>query len=187
MTIRLNLGHLRAALPFAAVAALAGCVPPPASPPTPSPTPAPAPQPTVAPPQIPTPTYDNWMDAPQTPGDWHYEVTPTGGVARFGPSQSEARFSMVCDRTRGTVSLVRAGSAPVAVAMRIRAEAGDRTLDAVPSGGQPPSLVATLPANDPFLDWMAFSKGRFAVEVHGLDTLYVPAWPEVSRVIEDCR
>lgn len=189
MTIRLNLGHLRAALPFAAVAALAGCVPPPASPPpTPAPTPTPAPAPPpAAPPQVETPTYDSWVDVPATPGDWYYQVTPTGGAARFGQPQSEARFSMVCDRTRRTVSLVRPGSSPVAVQMRIRTEMGDRLLDAVPGGEQMPTLVATLPANDPFLDAIAFSKGRFAVEIQGLDPLYLPAWPEVTRVIEDCR
>jgi hypothetical protein len=34
---------------------------------------------------------------------------------------------------------------------------------------------------------MAFSRGRFAIETAGLPTLYVPSWPEVSRVVEDCR
>jgi hypothetical protein len=71
--------------------------------------------------------------------------------------------------------------------MRIRTEMGDRLLDAVPSGGQMPTLVASLSANDPFLEAIAFSKGRFAVEVQGLDPLYLPAWPEVTRVIEECR
>jgi hypothetical protein len=75
----------------------------------------------------------------------------------------------------------------VAVQMRVRAESGDRLLDAVPGGGQLPTLVARLSAHDPFLDAIAFSKGRFAVEVQGLDPLYLPAWPEVTRVIEDCR
>jgi hypothetical protein len=44
-----------------------------------------------------------------------------------------------------------------------------------------------VPAQDPLLDAMAFSKGRFAVESAGLATLYVPPYPEVTRVIEDCR
>ena len=33
----------------------------------------------------------------------------------------------------------------------------------------------------------AFSKGRFAIETPGLATLYVPSYPEITRVIEDCR
>lgn len=186
MTIGSNLGRLRSALPYAAVAALAGCVPPPASPP-PTPTPTPAPQPTAAAPTATAPTYESWIDVPQTPGDWFYQPTAAGGTARFGAPQSEARFSMTCDRSRRTVSLIRAGNSPVAVQMRIRAETGDRLLDAVPTGGPVPGLAATLAANDPFLDAIAFSQGRFAVEVQGLEPLYLPAWPEVSRVIEDCR
>jgi hypothetical protein len=34
---------------------------------------------------------------------------------------------------------------------------------------------------------MALSKGRFAVQTLGLPALYIPAWPEITRVIEDCR
>jgi len=44
-----------------------------------------------------------------------------------------------------------------------------------------------LSARDPLLDAIAFSRGRFALEAAGLETLYLPAWPELSRVIEDCR
>ena len=42
-------------------------------------------------------------------------------------------------------------------------------------------------ANMALLDAMAFSRGRFAIDVNGLPSLYLPAWPEVGRVIEDCR
>lgn len=49
-------------------------------------------------------------------------------------------------------------------------------------------IVATrVDADDPILDAMAITKGRFAIETPGLPTLYIPAWVEVSRVIEDCR
>jgi hypothetical protein len=34
---------------------------------------------------------------------------------------------------------------------------------------------------------MAFSRGRFLVTVEGGASLVVPAWPELARVIEDCR
>jgi hypothetical protein len=48
-------------------------------------------------------------------------------------------------------------------------------------------VSVALQSRDPLLDAMAFSRGRFAVEVTGWPTLYVPSWTEVSRVIEDCR
>ena len=48
-------------------------------------------------------------------------------------------------------------------------------------------IFARVPARDPLLDAMAFSKARFAVEVPGSPALYVPSYPEVTKVIEDCR
>jgi hypothetical protein len=57
-------------------------------------------------------------------------------------------------------------------------------LEAQPAAG---GVRAELAASDPLLDAMAFTKGRFAVETAGQETLYVPAYPEISRVIEDCR
>lgn len=63
----------------------------------------------------------------------------------------------------------------------------ERGVAAVSIGGPLPTIVARIPARDPLLDAMAFSRGRFAVEVSALPTLYVPAYPEVTRAIEDCR
>ena len=51
----------------------------------------------------------------------------------------------------------------------------------------PGMVTAELPARDPALDAIAFSRGRFALETAGLATLYLPSWPEISRVVEDCR
>jgi hypothetical protein len=48
-------------------------------------------------------------------------------------------------------------------------------------------VTAWIAPRDPLLDAMAFSRGRFRVEVAKLPPLYLPSWPEVSRVIEDCR
>jgi hypothetical protein len=68
--------------------------------------------------------------------------------------------------------------------MRILAETTARSIPATQRQG---ATAAQLAARDPLLDAMAFSKGRFAVDVPGLPPLYLPAWPEVTRVIEDCR
>jgi hypothetical protein len=98
---------------------------------------------------------------------------------------------MRCDRAAGVVEIARAGSAAAALPMVIRTETLDRSVDAVPAplsvSGAQPAIVARVPARDPLLDAMAFSRGRFAIEIGGLPTLYVPSWPEVTRVIEDCR
>jgi len=70
--------------------------------------------------------------------------------------------------------------------MTIRTEFASRALAGTAGAGDP-ELRTTLTPRDPLLDAMAFSKGRFAVEAPGAAPLYVPSWPEVTRVIEDCR
>ena len=47
--------------------------------------------------------------------------------------------------------------------------------------------IVPIAAADKLLDAIAFSRGRFALEAAGQETLYLPSWPEISRVIEDCR
>jgi len=167
-----------AAIAALACTALAACVPPPA--PTPAPAPAPAPRP--APPPVPTPSpvpsVTSWMDAPLTPGDWTY----AGGLARFAD-----HLVMRCNRTAGAVEIGRAGTSAAPAQMIVRAELMERGIAAQPAESDPSWIFARVPARDPLLDAMAFSKGRFAVEVAGLPALYVPSYPEVTRVIEDCR
>jgi len=101
-------------------------------------------------------------------------------VARFGGGTLALR----CDQPGTTVTMLRSGSFSGRIPVTILTQHTTRTLTGI---GEPGALAITLPARDPLLDAMAFSRGRFAVEVSGLPTLYVPSWPEVSRVIEDCR
>ncbi|MEO6388078.1 MAG: hypothetical protein ABIT16_05395 [Croceibacterium sp.] len=160
--------------------ALAACVPAPQPTPTPAPAPTPAPTPVV---QAPPAVFANWMDAPATPGDWTYAA----GTARFGQPGAAPLLTLRCDRARGAVEIARAGSAVAALPLIVRTETVERSLDASPARSDPPTIVTSLAARDPLLDAMAFSRGRFAIEIGGLSTLYVPSWPEVTRVIEDCR
>ena len=160
------------------------CCTPPAPVPAPPP---PAPPVRTAPPPPPTPEYENWLDAPQTGGDWSYTDGAGLSYALFGPAGEAARLGLECRKADRVVRVVRAGNAASDVAMRIRTETAERMLTGVPSPDGRPMIIATLQANDRLLDAMAFSRGRFAVETSGLDTLYVPAWAEVTRVIEDCR
>ncbi len=164
------------------------CVPAPDS--TPAPTPAPVqkePSPPTAPPPASIPKYSNWMDAPRTAGDWSYRSNGSGSVALYGQSQTEPKFSLRCDRSRNEVVLSRAGTAGPNASLRILTETTERSLAAQQVSGQLPQVRTSLQARDPLLDAMALTKGRFAVETSGLPTLYVPAWGEVTRVIEDCR
>lgn len=104
----------------------------------------------------------------------------------FGPGDATL-FAMTCNRTAGTISLIRTGTSPVGLPMTVATSTETRPLSAEPAPQGQPQLVTSLAARDPLLDAMAFSRGRFSVEVNGLPTLYLPAWAEVGRVIEDCR
>ncbi len=178
---RLAMGRAALACGMAGLALLAGCVPPPA---VPAPTPAPAPPPAAPLPAAPTPAApapQNWIDAPQTPGDWSYTPSPAGGTALFGLPGAPV-LTLRCDRNGGAVEIMRPGAA--ANGMRILTEFGVQAVQTSPAQG---GAVARINAQDRLLDSMAFSKGRFGVETGGQPTLYIPAWPEVTRVIEDCR
>jgi len=170
--------------------ATGACVPPAPQPTAPPPAPppaAPAPAPVAPPPAVtetPAPTDQNWMDASQTPGDWRYRSAGATTRASFSEAAGTPLFEMVCERG-GQVLLLRQGTGGAGGgAMRILTETAERSLPATAREG---AMAAQLGARDPLLDAMALSKGRFGVEVAGLPTLYLPAWPEVTRVVEDCR
>lgn len=127
------------------------------------------------------------MDAPQSPGDWAYTRLGDGSLARFGAANAEPRFAMRCAAPTGQVELIRyLPDRTASATMVIRTETQTRSLAAA-RNADGSALVLKLPANDRLLDAMALSKGRFAIEVPGMPTLYLPSWAEVTRVIEDCR
>lgn len=159
--------------------AIAACVPAPRTAPS-----APARAvtlPTPAP--VPPPASRTWMDAPQTTGDWRYLPGAGGGIAMFGAAGATPLFAMRCERAARVVILARTGVA-AARQMTVHSETQNRTLAAAPVGQ---SIEARLAAGDRLLDAMALSKGRFAIEVPGAASLFLPSWAEVTRVIEDCR
>ena len=146
--------------------------------PAPTPTPAPAPPPRPAP----EPDVD-WRDAPITPGEWEWGMVNGQSVARFAGGQLMLR----CDPSSRQVTLLRGGAASGGVPMTIVTSATTRSVNTAPQQGSPPSIGVSFAGNDPILDALAFSRGRFAVRTSGMPTLYVPSWPEISRVVGDCR
>jgi hypothetical protein len=172
-----------------AVAALllAGCAartPPPA--PAPVATPEPAPAPSPAPPPPPRPTGD-WRDAPITPGTWRWSMVDGRSTARFAQPGLTPLVELTCLRDRGTVRLAHAGEATMPVPLVLVTTSGTFPLLSDPAAGTATQVGVLIPARERSLDALAFSRGRFAVEVTGLSPSYLPAWPEVARVIEDCR
>lgn len=170
-------------LVIGASAALSACT-------TPAPRPAPpsarvpAASHPVAPPLAETP---NWRDAALTEGAWTYAREGTATIAAFTTPEGLRLFSLACHRERGSMVMSRAGNAATPVPASIITSYGTRpfSVSPLPQGDQ--KLVLSLRPQDPVLDEMAFSRGRFVFDVNGLPTLYLPAHAEIGRVIEDCR
>jgi hypothetical protein len=158
--------------------------------PAPPPQAAPAPV-TAAPKPAPRPVSlsDNWQDAPRSAGDWVYRRDSRGSVALFGPSGADASFIIRCDSGARRIYLSRAGAFPGddSGMMTIRASTGLKSFAIKNNGDTPAYVAAVLPVNESQLDAMAFSRGRFLVSVKGSADLVIPSWPEIARVIEDCR
>jgi hypothetical protein len=175
----------RIGLVFGCAATLAACASRPAPAPAPTPPPlAPTPirTPPPPPPPPPAPAPAAWQDAPLAPGEWSFDNGGGVSVASYGPPGLPS-FVVRCEPGR-QISLTRTGPS-AAPSLAVRTSTAARTLPGRPAatGG----TVALLPASDPLLDAIVFSRGRFAVEAPGQGMLIVPTWPEAARVVEDCR
>ena len=159
---------------LAGFAALGGCVsrPAPPAPPPPAPAPPPAPEP-------PPPAPASWEGGTLTNGDWTYVQEPSPR-ATFGDGAPVLAFQCAAGRR---IELVRQG-ASAGTALVVRTTFGDRALPA--SAGER-AVSASLAPDDPLLDQIAFSRGRFLVHLDGAAEIVVPTWPEPARVIEECR
>ena len=133
---------------------------------------------TATPPAAPDFTY-----AIPLPGTWTYAAT--GGQATFLNASAMPQLTIRCDRTTRRVSL----SKPASVAVPFLNLWTGTMTRGLPASFDPATARQTiqLPAYDPLLDALAFSRGRFAVYVAGSPPLVLPASPEAARVIEDCR
>ena len=152
----------------------------------PTPAPSPAFRPPPPPPQVVAPPAD-WRDAAFSPGDWSHSAGTTGSVASYGLLGTDPLLTLRCDRAASRVVLSRAGSASGQVPLSVITTNGTRAFTATAQDGPSPQLAVSFIPGDPHLDAIAFSRGRWAVDVPGLPTLTLPAWPEMARVIEDCR
>jgi len=176
---------MRALILVLASFTLVQCSSPKAPPPAPpSPPPAPAARP------APLPAASNWEDLPASPGDWSYRRDERGSVALFGVSGADADFLVRCAMETRRIYVSRKGVLPAGgtpVALTLRATSAMQSYPFASSNATPAYLSAELSPADRQLDALAYSRGRFLVSVKGTADLAVPAWPELSRVVEDCR
>ena len=107
----------------------------------------------------------------------------------FGVVGADADFLIRCVTATKRIYLSRSGAFPEGVTgqMTIRASTGLKSYGVTNNGDTPPYVSAFLTPDDAHLDAIAFSRGRFLVAVKGAKDLIIPAWPEITHVIEDCR
>jgi hypothetical protein len=167
------------------VMALVACSAPTTPVPAPQPMPPPS-APLAAPPVVaPVQQAADWIDWPIEAGTWVYRTDARGSVALFGPAGGDAVLTLRCDKGRGRVYLSVAGTS--AGSLTVRTSSTLKTLAAIPSSVTPPYVAAEIMPADQLLDAMAFSRGRFAIEIGGARAMAVPNWGEVARIVEDCR
>ncbi len=155
------------ALPLTLLVASCSAIPTPEAPPPQSVAPAPAP----APAPMPAPS-GSWEERALNNGAWRFDAGSR--TAAFVPTGSASPLlSLTC--SGGSIRMTSGLAGDVS----LRTSAG---IDQIrfEGGG------ASLPARDPRLDRIAFSRGRFALESPG-GGLTLPVQSEIGRVIEDCR
>jgi hypothetical protein len=118
-------------------------------------------------------------------GLWSYRAIAGGSEADFIDATAVVRLKVRCNRSTRVVSVIRTGVPAAAPALSIWTTSMSRTVPARFLASK--ELIADLQATDPLLDAIAFSRGRFATAASGAPMVAVPAWPETTRVIEDCR
>lgn len=153
-------------------------------------TPPPAPRPVAVAPAAPAPAPRppaNWIDLPATPGDWTWGIVGGRSTASFGQPGKAPLVTLACDKGDGEVWISRLGTGSGHVPAALSTTSGTRPLVSDPELSSPGRVTIAIRASDPILDAIAFSRGRFAFDLAGNAPLYLPSWPEVSRVIEDCR
>ncbi|MEO9599567.1 hypothetical protein [Parasphingorhabdus sp.] len=163
-----------------------------AAPLNPAPLPEPTPVPVQAKPVTPLPPapvqpQGDWSDWPITVGAWVYREDARGSLALFGQPDEDAVFIIRCNQSGRQLFLSRAGSVRNGAAMLLRASAGLQSYTARNSGGTPHYAAVSISIDDIMLDRIAYSRGRFAIETDGLQSIAIPIAPEFSRVVEDCR
>ena len=127
----------------------------------------------------------NFQYATPLPGDWTYAPAAGDSEAAYLDALSHAQLFVHCTRAARQVTIAKpaTGAAPFLLVWTT-SQSRNLTASYNPATHR---VSAAIPAFDPLLDAMAFSRGRISITVSGQPALIVPAWEELARVIEDCR
>jgi len=118
-------------------------------------------------------------------GSWSYRAISGGSEAFFADAAGAKRLVLRCTRAQRIVSIVRSEVPAAASTLSVWTTSTARSVPSRYLATR--ELAADLAAADPLLDAIAFSRGRFATGAAGAPMVAVPAGPEPTRVIEECR
>lgn len=161
-----------------AMLALSGCsAVPPAAPP-----PVPVVRPALRPAPAPVATPTDWRDLPLTAGAWQWSAA--GGVSRasYGVAGAAPQITMTCQNSRVRLGMPGLSTMGGVIVITTTTQVRQASAEADTAGA-----ALTLNSSDRLLDAIAFTRGRWQVEVAGHAPLVLPADASASRVIEDCR
>ncbi|MPT48465.1 MAG: hypothetical protein E2598_08625 [Sphingobium sp.] len=176
--------QLQAAATFGGLLLLAGCVGAPKDAPTPPPAARPVPPP-------PSPALPkDWRAWPVAKGDWSYQKGKDGSIAAFGEPGKPMLVVFRCESATRRIHMLRTTPHPAQPGSQMVIHTSYGSVQwpiAVETNVTDGYVGAVRASNDAVLDQIAFSRGRFAIEVPGTTPISVPNWAEITRVIEDCR
>ncbi|MFL6720400.1 MAG: hypothetical protein ACJ8FT_01165 [Sphingomonas sp.] len=118
-------------------------------------------------------------------GNWSYAASSGGREASYADASGHPQLFVHCARATRRVTIAKPASA-AAPMLGVWTSSETRSV-AASFNSATGRLIIDLSANDALLDAIATSRGRIGFSVGAQPALVVPAWPEVARVIEDCR
>ena len=129
-----------------------------------------------------------WIDWVISPGSWVYRRDARGSIALFGTLGADALVTLRCDQARRRIYLTRADEAGTGSGtITIRSSSAMKRFSASATGATPPYIAAEIMPGDSILDAMAYTRGRIALEVSGQQSIAIPVWSELPRIVDDCR
>ena len=118
-------------------------------------------------------------------GSWTYSLTASGSEATFVNASSLPQLTIRCTLATRRIAIAKpASNATPFLGVWTSSQSRNLLASFNPATMR---LTAEVGANDPLLDAIAYSRGRFGISAAPQPALVVPAWAEPARVIDDCR
>jgi hypothetical protein len=132
-----------------------------------------------------TPLQSNLEYVDPIVGNWTYGNTSDGSEATFSNSSGQPQLTIRCTRSTRRVAILKA--APTASPSLWIWTSSEKISLPATYDSSTLRVSVDIGAYDPLLDAIASSRGRIGFSSSGLETLVVPPWADIARVIEDCR